>query len=193
MCRPGVKWRWWLGSLRRSARVSGRRSPLNCCPTWSGAGGRPRVRCPVHASPGEPRETQSHRRVVETASPRQPWRVRVLDVPIRRDACLRACPPSEARVPARAFVYAGGTPVTCFAAYLDEFGHIGPCIRRQDPGHNDSPVSGLASSCAPSRYAAPAPGSSNANASFSHSGSAGQSNIRPNGKRRGPACTRRRC
>nr|WP_221235715.1 DUF3800 domain-containing protein [Sagittula marina] len=31
-----------------------------------------------------------------------------------------------------------------YIAYLDEFGHIGPYISRDDPRHNDSPVFGLA-------------------------------------------------
>lgn len=31
-----------------------------------------------------------------------------------------------------------------YIAYLDEFGHIGPYISRNDPKHNDSPVFGLA-------------------------------------------------
>ena len=31
-----------------------------------------------------------------------------------------------------------------YIAYLDEFGHIGPYIARDDPRHNDSPVFGLA-------------------------------------------------
>lgn len=31
-----------------------------------------------------------------------------------------------------------------YIAYLDEFGHIGPYIGRDDPQHNDSPVFGLA-------------------------------------------------
>lgn len=52
------------------------------------------------------------------------------------------CPPSEARAKARAFVL-----LECaltYIAYLDEFGHIGPYISRDDPQHNDSPVFGLA-------------------------------------------------
>ncbi|MCY4200226.1 MAG: DUF3800 domain-containing protein [Gammaproteobacteria bacterium] len=31
-----------------------------------------------------------------------------------------------------------------YIAYLDEFGHVGPYIAREDPKHNDSPVFGLA-------------------------------------------------
>ena len=31
-----------------------------------------------------------------------------------------------------------------YFAYLDEFGHIGPCISRTDPKHKTSPVFGLA-------------------------------------------------
>lgn len=31
-----------------------------------------------------------------------------------------------------------------YIAYLDEFGHVGPYIARNDPRHNDSPVFGLA-------------------------------------------------
>lgn len=31
-----------------------------------------------------------------------------------------------------------------YFAYLDEFGHIGPYVARDDPSHNDSPVFGLA-------------------------------------------------
>lgn len=31
-----------------------------------------------------------------------------------------------------------------YFAYLDEFGHVGPCVSRTDPRHNDSPVFGLA-------------------------------------------------
>ena len=31
-----------------------------------------------------------------------------------------------------------------YFAYLDEFGHIGPYVSKQDPKHNDSPVFGLA-------------------------------------------------
>ncbi len=31
-----------------------------------------------------------------------------------------------------------------YIAYLDEFGHIGPYVSRNDPKHNDSPVFGLA-------------------------------------------------
>ena len=43
------------------------------------------------------------------------------------------CPPSEARAPARAFVFpAQKLPVT-YLAYLDEFGQIGPYVRREDP------------------------------------------------------------
>lgn len=30
-----------------------------------------------------------------------------------------------------------------YFAYLDEFGHIGPYVARDDPKHNDSPVFGL--------------------------------------------------
>jgi len=30
-----------------------------------------------------------------------------------------------------------------YIAYLDEFGHIGPYISREDPSYNDSPVFGL--------------------------------------------------
>ena len=31
-----------------------------------------------------------------------------------------------------------------YIAYLDEFGHVGPYVGREDPRHNDSPVFGLA-------------------------------------------------
>lgn len=31
-----------------------------------------------------------------------------------------------------------------YIAYLDEFGHVGPYVSREDPRHNDSPVFGLA-------------------------------------------------
>ena len=37
-----------------------------------------------------------------------------------------------------------------FIAYLDEFGHIGPFIRRHDPHHNTSPVFGLGGFLLPS-------------------------------------------
>ena len=37
-----------------------------------------------------------------------------------------------------------------YFAYLDEFGHIGPYVSRQDPKHNDSPVFGLAGFILPS-------------------------------------------
>ena len=37
-----------------------------------------------------------------------------------------------------------------YFAYLDEFGHIGPYVSRQDPRHNDSPVFGLAGFVLPS-------------------------------------------
>ena len=37
-----------------------------------------------------------------------------------------------------------------YFAYLDEFGHIGPYVGRQDPRHNDSPVFGLAGFVLPS-------------------------------------------
>lgn len=37
-----------------------------------------------------------------------------------------------------------------YFAYLDEFGHIGPYVGRQDPIHNDSPVFGLAGFVLPS-------------------------------------------
>ena len=37
-----------------------------------------------------------------------------------------------------------------YLAYLDEFGHIGPYISRQDSKHNDSPVFGLAGFILPS-------------------------------------------
>jgi len=30
-----------------------------------------------------------------------------------------------------------------YIAHLDEFGHIGPYISREDPSYNDSPVFGL--------------------------------------------------
>ncbi len=53
------------------------------------------------------------------------------------------CPLSEARAPARAFVFSGIRRVTYFA-YLDEFGHIGPYLGRSGPKYNESPVFGLA-------------------------------------------------
>ena len=53
------------------------------------------------------------------------------------------CPLSEARAPARAFVFWRVCGVTYFA-YLDEFGHIGPYISRTDPKYKTSPVFGLA-------------------------------------------------
>lgn len=31
-----------------------------------------------------------------------------------------------------------------YIAHLDEFGHVGPYVAREDPTHNDSPVFGLA-------------------------------------------------
>ena len=62
---------------------------------------------------------------------------------------FRACPLSEARALVRAFVFSAGPPVTYFA-YLDEFGHIGPYISRQDSKHNDSLVFGLAGFILPS-------------------------------------------
>ena len=31
-----------------------------------------------------------------------------------------------------------------YIAYLDEFGHVGPYVARDDPRHNDGPVFGLA-------------------------------------------------
>jgi len=46
-------------------------------------------------------------------------------------------------------VFHGGSSLTYFA-YLDEFGHIGPYVSRQDPSHNDSPVFGLAGFVLPS-------------------------------------------
>jgi len=52
------------------------------------------------------------------------------------------CPHSEARAQARVFVFLGCA--LTYIAYLDEFGHIGPYISRDDPQHNDSPVFGLA-------------------------------------------------
>ena len=52
------------------------------------------------------------------------------------------CPHSEARAKARVFVFLGNC--LTYIAYLDEFGHIGPYIARNDPRHNDSPVFGLA-------------------------------------------------
>lgn len=52
------------------------------------------------------------------------------------------CPHSEARAQARVFVFLG--IALTYIAYLDEFGHIGPYINRNDPRHNDSPVFGLA-------------------------------------------------
>jgi hypothetical protein len=52
------------------------------------------------------------------------------------------CPLSEARAQARAFVLLG--LLLTYIAYLDEFGHIGPYVSRDDPKHNDSPVFGLA-------------------------------------------------
>ena len=42
--------------------------------------------------------------------------------------------------------------MTYFAYYLDEFGHIGPYVTRQHPGHNDSPVFGLAGFVMPSEH-----------------------------------------
>ena len=39
-----------------------------------------------------------------------------------------------------------------YFAYLDEFGHIGPYVSRQDPRHNDSPVFGLAGFVLPSEH-----------------------------------------
>lgn len=52
------------------------------------------------------------------------------------------CPLSEAHAQAWVFVFLE----TCltYVVYLDEFGHIGPYISRNDPRHNDSPVFGLA-------------------------------------------------
>ena len=41
----------------------------------------------------------------------------------------------------RAFVYLE-SPMT-YIAYLDEFGHVGPYVAREDPRHNASPVFGL--------------------------------------------------
>ena len=52
------------------------------------------------------------------------------------------CTHSEARAKARVFVFIGNC--LTYIAYLDEFGHIGPYIARNDPRHNDSPVFGLA-------------------------------------------------
>ncbi len=43
-----------------------------------------------------------------------------------------------------------GGPSLAYFAYLDEFGHIGPYVSRQDPRHNDSPVFGLAGFVLPS-------------------------------------------
>ncbi|MDE0394975.1 MAG: DUF3800 domain-containing protein [Gammaproteobacteria bacterium] len=43
-----------------------------------------------------------------------------------------------------------GNPSLTYFAYLDEFGHIGPYVSRQDPRHNDSPVFGLAGFVLPS-------------------------------------------
>ena len=51
------------------------------------------------------------------------------------------CPNSETHALAWAFVFLGN--VMLYFAYLDEFGHIGPYIARDDPKHNDSPVFGL--------------------------------------------------
>lgn len=42
------------------------------------------------------------------------------------------------------FRVSGVRRVVLYFAYLDEFGHIGPYIARDDPAHNDSPVFGLA-------------------------------------------------
>ena len=63
---------------------------------------------------------------------------------------VSACPPSEARAPARAFVCSLESPSLTYFAYLDEFGHIGPYVSRQHPRHNDSPVFGLAGFVLPS-------------------------------------------
>lgn len=52
------------------------------------------------------------------------------------------CPHSEAHARAWAFVFL--ELALLYFAYLDEFGHIGPYIARNDPAHNDSPVFGLA-------------------------------------------------
>ena len=54
-----------------------------------------------------------------------------------------SCPLSEARVPGAGFRVSGGRRVTFFA-YLDEFGHIGPYVGREDLRYRESPVFGLA-------------------------------------------------
>jgi hypothetical protein len=41
-------------------------------------------------------------------------------------------------------VFLGSVRAVLYFAYLDEFGHIGPYIARDDSTHNDSPVFGLA-------------------------------------------------
>ena len=43
-----------------------------------------------------------------------------------------------------------GEPAVTYFAYLDEFGHIGPYVSRQDHRHNDSPVFGMAGFVLPS-------------------------------------------
>ncbi len=57
------------------------------------------------------------------------------------------CPLSEARAPARVFVFLftlGRIGKPMYFAYLDEFGHIGRYISRDHARHNDSPIFGLA-------------------------------------------------
>ena len=48
-------------------------------------------------------------------------------------------------------MYLGGGLSLLYFAYLDEFGHIGPYIARDDPKHNDSPVFGLGGMILPQR------------------------------------------
>ena len=58
----------------------------------------------------------------------------------------RCCSPSEAHATAWVFVFLQISlqMTRTYLAYLDEFGHIGPYVGRDDPKHRTSPVFGLA-------------------------------------------------
>src|SRR5208283_904660 len=54
----------------------------------------------------------------------------------------KSCFPSEAHVQTRAFVFFAR--IFMYVVYLDEFGHIGPFVSRNDAKYHESPIFGMA-------------------------------------------------
>ena len=188
-------------SVARAPSRAGSLAPrLESCSPWPGTR-------PTPTRPPPPRSPPPAHVLNATFGPPRGrlWRTPLVPLDKRKSGLLASCrdapahgeaialPPSEARAPARVFVFLlpqARIGQSMYFAYLDEFGHIGRYISRDHARHNDSPIFGLAGYVIPAaKVRCSQRGCSSARTKCSRRRSPGRARSQRDGRRRAPAFT----